>query len=81
MIGSPGWDLLPISKEKSLSYSLFPYEFNTLPRAWSERIYPNLVSYRAHSVGGHIVPLEELELFLADTEEFTQKLSGLFKAD
>ncbi|KAJ6104879.1 alpha/beta-hydrolase [Penicillium sp. IBT 16267x] len=39
----------PISMEKPLGYSLFPYDLAVLPKAWAEGIYPNLAFFRSHS--------------------------------
>jgi hypothetical protein len=38
----------PISKEKPMGYSLFPYDLVLLPKAWAREIYPNLVLYETH---------------------------------
>lgn len=39
----------PISMEKPLGYSLFPYDLVVLPKAWAKEIYPNLAFFRSHS--------------------------------
>lgn len=44
-----GGDLgLPVSKEKPLGYSLFLAEPLIMPKAWAEKVYPNLVQYKSH---------------------------------
>lgn len=39
----------PISTEKPLGYSLFPYDLAVLPKDWAQEIYPNLVFFKRHS--------------------------------
>ncbi|KAL7923104.1 Alpha/Beta hydrolase protein [Trichoderma austrokoningii] len=69
---------LPISKEKPLGYSMFPRDVALLPEAWARQLYPNMVFFKAHDVGGHFARLEQPELFLQDIEEFAQRIRGLF---
>ncbi|KAL2816210.1 Alpha/Beta hydrolase protein [Aspergillus cavernicola] len=69
----------PISKEKPLGYSLFPYDLALLPHAWAKQIYPNLVLFRTHLKGGHFASLEQPGVFLEDVEEFVGSVGGLFK--
>ncbi|OLN97760.1 putative epoxide hydrolase 6 [Colletotrichum chlorophyti] len=59
-----------ISKEIPLGYSCFPKEITFMPKAWAERVYPNLKFYQAHEKGGHFAALEQPELFLQDVESF-----------
>ncbi|KAJ5673560.1 hypothetical protein N7507_002687 [Penicillium longicatenatum] len=68
----------PISMEKPLGYSLFPYDLAVLPKAWAEEIYPNLAFFRSHSKGGHFASLEQPEAFLQDVEGFVSEVSRLF---
>ncbi|KAL3463727.1 Alpha/Beta hydrolase protein [Aspergillus heterothallicus] len=68
----------PISKEKPMGYSLFPYDLALLPSAWAREIYPNLVFFRGHSAGGHFGGLEQPRAFLEDVEEFVAKVRGEF---
>ncbi|KAL7928265.1 Alpha/Beta hydrolase protein [Trichoderma chlorosporum] len=69
---------LPISKEKPLGYSLFPRDLALLPKAWAHHLYPNLVFFKAHDIGGHFARLEQPQSFLQDIEEFAQRIRGLF---
>ncbi|RFU78910.1 epoxide hydrolase [Trichoderma arundinaceum] len=69
---------LPISKEKPLGYSLFPRDLALLPNAWAHQLYPNLIFFKAHNIGGHFARLEQPKLFLQDIEEFAQQVRGLF---
>ncbi|KAL2849354.1 Alpha/Beta hydrolase protein [Aspergillus pseudodeflectus] len=69
----------PISKEKAMGYSLFPYDLVLLPKAWAKEIYPNLVLYRTHDKGGHFGSLEQPKAFLEHVEEFVQKVKGVFE--
>ena len=40
---------LPLSLTKPFGFSSFPAEIaSALPRSWAEKLFPNLVSYRAH---------------------------------
>ncbi|PON25864.1 epoxide hydrolase [Trichoderma gamsii] len=71
-------DALPISKEKPLGYSMFPRDLVLLPEAWAHQLYPNLVFFKAHDIGGHFARLEQPKLFLQDIEEFAQQVRGLF---
>jgi hypothetical protein len=43
----------PISTEKPLGYSLFPYDLVVLPETWAREIYPNLVAYKTHDRVSH----------------------------
>jgi microsomal epoxide hydrolase len=43
-------ELLPISKEKPLGYSMFPRDLALLPEAWARQLYPNLVFFKAHDI-------------------------------
>ncbi|KXX78196.1 putative epoxide hydrolase [Madurella mycetomatis] len=61
---------LPLSLTKPFGFSSFAIEIAALPRSWAEYLFPNLVLYRSHDIGGHYAALEEPELFLEDVEEF-----------
>jgi hypothetical protein len=39
----------PVSKEKPLGYSWFPYDLVVFPQAWAQEVYPNMVFYKSHS--------------------------------
>ncbi|KAL9489604.1 hypothetical protein ACSS6W_001881 [Trichoderma asperelloides] len=71
-------ETLPISKEKPLGYSMFPRDVALLPKAWAHQLYPNLVFFKAHEVGGHFARLEQPKLFLQDIEEFAQRVRESF---
>ncbi|PTB43513.1 hypothetical protein M441DRAFT_189529 [Trichoderma asperellum CBS 433.97] len=71
-------ETLPISKEKPLGYSMFPRDVALLPKAWAHQLYPNLVFFKAHEVGGHFARLEQPKLFLQDIEEFAQQVRESF---
>ncbi|KAI0141902.1 Alpha/Beta hydrolase protein [Xylariaceae sp. FL1272] len=68
----------PISMEKPLCYSFFPYDLVVLPKAWAQEFYPNLTLFKAHREGGHFAPLEQPAAFLDDVEEFIGKIGHLF---
>ncbi|KAJ5924110.1 epoxide hydrolase [Penicillium verhagenii] len=70
----------PISKEKPLGYSWFPYDLVVFPRSWAQEIYPKMVCYKSHSNGGHFPCLEEVEEFVEDIEAFVEKVSDSFNA-
>ncbi|KAL3495085.1 Alpha/Beta hydrolase protein [Aspergillus germanicus] len=69
----------PISKEKPLGYSLFPYDLVVLPQAWAREIYPNLVAYKTHDKGGHFGALEQPKEFLEGVEEFVERVKHAFE--
>ncbi|KAJ0416905.1 Alpha/Beta hydrolase protein [Aspergillus carlsbadensis] len=69
----------PISTEKPLGYSLFPYDLVLLPKSWAEGLYPNLVAYRTHDKGGHFGSLEQPKAFSEDVEEFVEKVKVVFE--
>jgi hypothetical protein len=39
----------PTSMEKPLGYSFFAYDLAVLPKAWAQKIYPNLALFKAHA--------------------------------
>jgi hypothetical protein len=39
----------PVSKEKPLGYSWFPYDLVVFPQSWAQEVYPNMVFYKSHS--------------------------------
>jgi epoxide hydrolase len=47
-----------------VGYSSFPNEFYRPPRAWAERVYPNLIHWNRLDRGGHFAALEQPELFV-----------------
>ncbi|KAL2851048.1 Alpha/Beta hydrolase protein [Aspergillus pseudoustus] len=69
----------PISLEKPMGYSLFPYDLVLVPHAWAKETYPNLVLFKTHSAGGHFGGLEQPRAFLEDVEEFVEKVRGTFE--
>ncbi|KAL5044739.1 hypothetical protein BDW71DRAFT_198847 [Aspergillus fruticulosus] len=73
----PGGQPHPISMEKPLGYSLFPYDLALVPKGWMEGLYPNLVFFRAHETGGHFAAMEQPEALLGDVEEFVGKVRGI----
>ncbi|KAK4066313.1 uncharacterized protein Triagg1_8145 [Trichoderma aggressivum f. europaeum] len=69
---------IPISKEKPLGYSQFPRDLALLPKAWAYQLYPNLVFFKAHEMGGHFARLEQPVLFLDDIEDFSKCIHSIF---
>ncbi|PKK53464.1 hypothetical protein CI102_2082 [Trichoderma harzianum] len=69
---------IPISKEKPLGYSQFSRDLALLPKAWAYELYPNLVFFKAHEMGGHFARLEQPMLFLDDIEEFSKCIHRTF---
>lgn len=69
---------MPISKEKPLGYSQFSRDLALLPKAWAYQLYPNLVFFKAHEMGGHFARLEQPVLFLEDIENFSKCIHEIF---
>ncbi|KAL7910616.1 Alpha/Beta hydrolase protein [Trichoderma velutinum] len=69
---------MPISKEKPLGYSQFSRDLALLPKAWAYQLYPNLVFFKAHEIGGHFARLEQPMLFLKDMEDFSRQIHRFF---
>ncbi|KAK5656640.1 hypothetical protein OQA88_4620 [Cercophora sp. LCS_1] len=63
---------MPMSLTKPFGYSAFPVELATVPEAWAEFLFPNLVFFSKHDQGGHFAAQQEPEAFLADIEEFLE---------
>ncbi|KAK3360630.1 Alpha/Beta hydrolase protein [Lasiosphaeria hispida] len=69
IIGGP-LPTMPTSLIKPFGYSAFPVEIATLPESWAEYLFPNLVFYKRHELGGHFAALQEPDAFLKDMEKF-----------
>ncbi|KAB5515021.1 Alpha/Beta hydrolase protein [Coniochaeta sp. 2T2.1] len=65
---------MPFSDTKPLGFSSIPREQSVLPRMWAEELFPNLVFFREHEVGGHFAALEQPVEFLEDVEEFVRSV-------
>jgi pimeloyl-ACP methyl ester carboxylesterase len=46
-----------------VGFTVFPGEIFQAPRAWAEKVYPNLIYFHQASKGGHFAAWEEPELF------------------
>jgi pimeloyl-ACP methyl ester carboxylesterase len=46
-----------------VAFTVFPGEIFRAPRAWAERVYPNLISFTDAGTGGHFAAWEEPQLF------------------
>jgi pimeloyl-ACP methyl ester carboxylesterase len=46
-----------------VAFTVFPGEIFRAPRAWVERVYPNLISFTEAGMGGHFAAWEEPQLF------------------
>jgi pimeloyl-ACP methyl ester carboxylesterase len=46
-----------------VAFTVFPGEIFRAPRAWAERVYPNLISFTEAGTGGHFAAWEEPQLF------------------
>ncbi|KAJ3536180.1 hypothetical protein NM208_g5823 [Fusarium decemcellulare] len=64
---------------KPFGYSAFARETSILPKAWAEKLYPNMIRYE-HRKGGHFAALEQPQLFLGDIEDFIINVGYLFEA-
>jgi pimeloyl-ACP methyl ester carboxylesterase len=49
-----------------VAFTVFPGEIFRAPRAWAERVYPNLVYFHEAPRGGHFAAWEEPDLFAAE---------------
>jgi pimeloyl-ACP methyl ester carboxylesterase len=49
-----------------VAFTVFPGEIFRAPRAWAERVYPNLVYFNEADRGGHFAAWEEPELFASE---------------
>jgi pimeloyl-ACP methyl ester carboxylesterase len=58
--GAPPETSLPVA------FTVFPGEIFRAPRAWAERVYPNLVYFNEADRGGHFAAWEEPDLFAAE---------------
>jgi pimeloyl-ACP methyl ester carboxylesterase len=48
------------------AFTVFPGEIFKAPRAWAEKVYPNLVYFNEVDRGGHFAAWEEPEIFAAE---------------
>jgi pimeloyl-ACP methyl ester carboxylesterase len=46
-----------------VAFTVFPGEIFRAPRAWADRVYPNLISFTEAGTGGHFAAWEEPQLF------------------
>ena len=46
-----------------VGFTVFPGEIVQAPRAWAEKVYPNLIYFNEVSRGGHFAAWEEPQLF------------------
>jgi pimeloyl-ACP methyl ester carboxylesterase len=56
--------LNPGRVEIPVGYSSFPNEFYRPPRAWADRVYPNIIHWGVLDRGGHFAALEQPALFV-----------------
>jgi pimeloyl-ACP methyl ester carboxylesterase len=49
-----------------VGFTVFPGEIFQAPRAWAEKVYPNLTYFHQAAKGGHFAAWEEPELFAAE---------------
>jgi pimeloyl-ACP methyl ester carboxylesterase len=49
-----------------VGYTVFPDEIVQAPRAWVEKVYPNLIYFNEVDKGGHFAAWEEPELFASE---------------
>ena len=46
-----------------VAFTVFPGEIFQAPRAWAEKVYPNLIYFHQAAKGGHFAAWEEPRLF------------------
>ncbi|KAM7210577.1 putative epoxide hydrolase [Rhypophila decipiens] len=61
---------MPWSSTKPFGFSWFPVEIASLPQAWGDYLFENMVFHRRHARGGHFAALQEPAEFLQDIEDF-----------
>ena len=54
---------VPPAVSVPVAFTVFPGEIFRAPRAWVERVYPNLISFTEADRGGHFAAWEESQLF------------------
>jgi pimeloyl-ACP methyl ester carboxylesterase len=60
--------------ELPVAFTVFPDELFEAPRAWAEKVYPNLIYFNKADRGGHFAAWEEPEIF---SEEMRAAFSSL----
>jgi pimeloyl-ACP methyl ester carboxylesterase len=57
---------VPAAVSLPVAFTVFPGEIFQAPRAWAEKVYPNLVYFNEVDRGGHFAAWEEPEIFAAE---------------
>jgi pimeloyl-ACP methyl ester carboxylesterase len=56
----------PMGVRIPIAISAFPDELYQAPRSWAEKVYPKLIYYKRHPVGGHFAAWEQPQLLVED---------------
>ncbi|KAK3323083.1 Alpha/Beta hydrolase protein [Apodospora peruviana] len=78
IVGAP-IPAMPFSLTKPFGFSSFPIEQSVLPQKWAEQLFPNLIFFGKHLIGGHFAALEQPVAFLEDVEEFIARAKQVVK--
>ena len=56
----------PVTVSLPVAFTVFPEEIYQAPRAWAEKVYPNLIYFHEVDKGGHFAAWEQPELFASE---------------
>ena len=66
----------PVAVSIPVAFTVFPGEIYQAPRAWAEKVYPNLIYFHEADKGGHFAAWEQPELFASELRAAFRPLRG-----